>query len=38
LLKETKEYLNEKVKTDYDIVYFHLSKGFLSRFSENDLK
>ena len=38
LLKEAKEYLDEKVKSGYDVVYFHLSKGFLSRFSENDLK
>ena len=38
LLAETKEYLNKKIKSGYDIVYFHLSKGFLSRFSINDLK
>ena len=38
LLTETKEYLNEKVKSDYDIVYFHLSKGFLNRFLISDLK
>ena len=37
LLKETKEYLDEKIKNGYDIVYFHLSKGFLSRFSIDDL-
>jgi hypothetical protein len=38
LLNETKEYLDKKVKNGYDVVYFHLSKGFLSRFSKNDLK
>ena len=38
LLMETKEYLDEKIKTSYDIVYFHLSKGFLSRFLISDLK
>ena len=37
LLTEAKVYLNEKIKSDYDIVYFHLSKGFLSRFSIDDL-
>ena len=38
LLTEAKEYLNEKIKSGYDIVYFHLSKGFLSRFTIDDLK
>ena len=38
LLTEAKVYLNEKVKSDYDIVYFHLSKGFLNRFLISDLK
>lgn len=38
LLKEAKSYLNEKIKRDYHIVYFHLSKGFLNRFTIDDLQ
>ena len=38
LLTEAKHYLNEKIDNDYAIVYFHLSKGFLERFTINELK
>jgi hypothetical protein len=38
LLKEAKTYLDEKVNHHYNIVYFHLSKGFLERFTINDLR
>ncbi|MBP5456626.1 MAG: hypothetical protein J6Y37_09015 [Paludibacteraceae bacterium] len=37
LLVDTKKYLDEKINKEYNIVYYHLSKGFLKRFSINDL-
>lgn len=38
LLNEAKRYLHQKTDHDYDIVYFHLSKGFLKRFTIKELK
>jgi hypothetical protein len=38
LLNESKVYLDKKIKHDYNIVYYHLSKGFLNRFTIEDLK
>lgn len=38
LLHEAKSYLNTKINTNYDIVYYHLDKPFLERFSIQDLK
>ncbi|GHS97685.1 hypothetical protein FACS189421_04920 [Bacteroidia bacterium] len=38
LLKEAKMYLNNKIKKDYRIVYYHLDKPFLEQFSINELK
>ncbi len=38
LLRSAIQYLDEKIKKDYTIVYFHLSKGFLKRYSIDDLK
>ncbi len=38
LLRSAIQYLDEKLKKDYTIVYFHLSKGFLKRYSIDDLK
>lgn len=37
LLAEAKRYLNKTIKKDFRWVYFHLSKGFLMRFSIKDL-
>lgn len=37
LLRKAKVYLDEKVNHEYNIVYYHLSKGFLKRFTINDL-
>ena len=38
LLSEAKEYLNAKIKTDYNIVYYHLDAPFLEQFSIEQLK
>ncbi|MDO4702891.1 hypothetical protein [Tannerella sp.] len=38
LLTEAKHYLHQKIDHDYRIVYFHLSKGFLKRFTLQELK
>lgn len=38
LLKEAKTYLNDKIERDYRIVYYHLDKPFLERFTVDDLK
>lgn len=38
LLRSAIQYLDEKLKKEYTIVYFHLSKGFLKRYSIDDLK
>jgi hypothetical protein len=38
LLKEAKMYLNNKIKKDYRIIYYHLDKPFLEQFTINDLK
>ncbi len=38
LLNEAKTYLDKKIKQNYNLVYFHLSKGFLERFTIDDLK
>lgn len=37
LLKDTKHYLNKKVKTPYALVYFHLDRKFTDRFDPKDL-
>ncbi len=37
LLAEAKRYLHQKIDRDYGVVYFHLSEGFLKRYSINDL-
>lgn len=37
LLREAKVYLDEKLGKNYNIVYYHLSKGFLKRFTIKDL-
>ena len=38
LLAEAKQYLHQKIDHDYRIVYFHLSEGFLKRFTIQELK
>lgn len=38
LLKETRQFLDSKIKTEFDIVYYHLDATFLSRYSVEDLK
>lgn len=38
LLGKAKAYLDEKLKTNYHIVYFQMSDGFLKRFTIDDLK
>lgn len=38
LVRSAIQYLDEKLGKDYTIVYFHLSKGFLKRYSVDDLK
>lgn len=37
LLRDAKNYLDDKINGEYNIVYYHLSKGFLKRFTINDL-
>lgn len=38
LLKQTGEFLDSKIKSDYEIVYYHLDRMFLERYSIDDLK
>ncbi|MFD2033652.1 hypothetical protein ACFSKL_02560 [Belliella marina] len=38
LLKDTRAYLNKKVKEPYNIVYYHLDSLFTQRFAIDDLK
>ena len=38
LLAEAKQYLENHIEKDYGWVYFHLSKGFLTRYEIDDLK
>jgi len=38
LLNEAKTYLNSKIKGNYNIVYYHLDKPFLERFTIDELK
>ncbi len=38
LLRNTIEYLDNKIQKDYNIVYYHLSKGFLNRYTIDELK
>ena len=38
LLAETKRYLDHQIDRDFPWVYFHLSQGFLDRFTIEDLK
>lgn len=38
LLNEAKLYLNNKITRNYEIIYYHLDKPFIQRFSIDDLK
>ena len=38
LLRSAIQYLDDKLKKEYNIVYFHLSKGFLKRYKIDELK
>jgi hypothetical protein len=38
LLNEAKMYLNNKIKKDYRIIYYHLDRPFLEQFTINELK
>lgn len=38
LLNEAKQYLDEKINKDYNIIYYHLDKPLLERFSIDELK
>lgn len=38
LIKQAKTYLSEKLKKDYNIVYYHLDSVFLDRFTIDELK
>ncbi|MDO4526273.1 MAG: hypothetical protein Q4B61_13190 [Bacteroidales bacterium] len=38
LLRNAIEYLDNKIQKDYNIVYYHLSKGFLNRYTIDELK
>lgn len=38
LLRNAIEYLDKKIQKDYNIVYYHLSKGFLNRYTIDELK
>lgn len=38
LLLEAKDYLDHTIKRDFRWVYFHLSQGFLTRFTMDELK
>lgn len=37
LLKETRDYLDTKLKKDYEIVYYHLDKPFLENYTIEEL-
>jgi hypothetical protein len=37
LLAEAKQYLDQKIDRDYSLVYFHLSAGFLKRYTIENL-
>lgn len=38
LLQEAKQYLDQKITKDYNIVYYHLDKAFLEHFTIDNLK
>lgn len=38
LLQEAKDYLDQKIGKDYNIVYYHLDKPFLEKFTIDELK
>ena len=38
LLSEAKQYLDQQIDRDFDWVYFHLSQGFLNRYTLDELK
>ena len=38
LLAEAKEYLDRQIDRDFAWVYFHLSQGFLTRYTIDELK
>lgn len=38
LLNEAKQYLDQKIDRDFSWVYFHLSQGFLNRYTIENLK
>ena len=38
LLAEAKQYLDHKIDRDFTLVYFHLSQGFLKRYTIENLK
>ena len=38
LLAEAKQYLDQQIERDFDWVYFHLSQGFLTRYTMDELK
>ena len=38
LLTEARQYLDHQIKRDYTLVYFHLSQGFLKRYTIENLK
>jgi len=38
LLDEAKQYLDRKIDRDFTWVYFHLSQGFLKRYTIDNLK
>jgi hypothetical protein len=38
LLREAKDYLNHKIKKEYDIVYYHLDEPFLQQYTIQDLQ
>lgn len=38
LLREAKQYLDKKIGHSYTIVYYHLSNGYLNRYTSEDLR
>ncbi|MFA7616730.1 MAG: hypothetical protein WBF83_05370 [Moheibacter sp.] len=38
LLKQTRNFLDSKIKSDFEIVYYHLDQMFLKRYTIDDLK
>jgi len=38
LLRQTREFLDSKIKSDFEIVYYHLDQMFLKRYTIADLK